>query len=364
MGLLNIKPCDNTFFGDGSQFKFGINNFIKSKNIPYSSTFFGAVFTAILSKNDSFRKIFLDKKDKNSYDHEKILKLGQVYLYNNVTSMAYIPAPKDLFVNSKGRKAFGNFIELKKSMISIPYERILQSPRDSDYEMANNKYINIEDIYSLYLNRISDDIELVDENQIFIKNNKIGIKLDKSTGSVEESMLYRIEQTEFLDDLKENKNWSYLVEYKICRDYLNRYYEGIKVDDLDSGYLKLGGENKVCRFKKMKDSREYRCIENFNAKKKVKLNEGIYKVIFTSDAFFERDIDESFGSDVKIIGIANYKPIYIGGFDMKSGIRKMYKGYAAGTVVLMKVLSQSAELKIEPPNSKGFNKYIILEEGI
>lgn len=361
MGLLNIKPCDNTFFGDGNQFKFGINNFIKSKNTPYPSTFFGAIFTAILSQNDSFRRIFFGE---GKYDHEKILKLGQVYLYNNITAMAYIPAPKDLFVNSKGRKVFGDFIKLEKDTTSISYEKILQSPKDSDYKMANNKYINIDDVYSLYSNRISNVIELLDENQIFVKNNKVGIKLDESTGSVEESMLYRMEQTEFLDDLKENRNWSYLVEYKICRDYLNRYYRGIEVDDLDSGYLKLGGESKVCRFKKMKDSRKYRCIENFNAKKKVKLNKGIYKVIFTSDAFFERDIDESFGSEVKIIGIVNYKPIYIGGFDMKLKVRKMYKGYAAGTVVLIKVLNQNAKLKIEPLNPKGFNKYIILEEGI
>ena len=71
MELINIKPCNNTFFGDGHQFNFGISNFIRSKNTPFPSVFFGAIFTAILSKNDDFRYEFINR---NKYDHEDVYK--------------------------------------------------------------------------------------------------------------------------------------------------------------------------------------------------------------------------------------------------------------------------------------------------
>ncbi|MCD2348051.1 type III-B CRISPR module-associated Cmr3 family protein [Clostridium guangxiense] len=358
MKLLNIKPCDNTFFGDGNQFKFGMNNFIRSKNTPYPSVFFGAIFTSILSQNDEFRSEFFKK---GKYDHEELLELHQVYLYNNTTEMAYISAPKDLFINSQGKKVFGEFKKVDNALLaSISYERILQSPEDSDYKRVSNKYINIEDINDLYSNKISQQIELINENDVFIKNNKVGIKIDKATKSVEEGMLYKIEQTEFLDDIKENNNWSYLVEYEIYYNYLNDNYNRIEIQELDKGYLKLGGENKVCRFEKMEND----FIKNFTEKKVTKLNQGIYKVIFTSDTFFKEDIKKAFGQDIKILGIASDKPIYIGGFDMESGIRKMYKGYAAGTVVLIEVINENSQLRIKSKNSKGFNEHIVVKEGI
>ncbi|WP_053240645.1 hypothetical protein [Clostridium sp. DMHC 10] len=86
-----------------------MNNFIRSKNTPYPSVFFGAIFTSILSQNDEFRSEFFKK---GKYDHEELLELHQVYLYNNTTEMAYISAPKDLFINSQGKKKF--LVNLRK----------------------------------------------------------------------------------------------------------------------------------------------------------------------------------------------------------------------------------------------------------
>ncbi|WP_157055619.1 hypothetical protein [Clostridium sp. DMHC 10] len=49
---------------------------------------------------------------------------------------------------------------------------------------------------------------------------------------------------------------------------------------------------------------------------------------------------------------------------MESGIRKMYKGYAAGTVVLIEVINENSQLRIKSENSKGFNEHIVVKEGI
>lgn len=79
MKLLKIKPCDNTFFGTGQPFNFDNNSFIESMVFPYPSVFFGAIFTAMLTENNDFRKIFFKNKRN---DHEKILNIGKIYIYD------------------------------------------------------------------------------------------------------------------------------------------------------------------------------------------------------------------------------------------------------------------------------------------
>lgn len=374
MELINIKPCDNVFFGDGAKFKFGTNSFISSKSSPYPSVFFGAIFTAILSENNFLRTSFFEHAN---YDHEKILEINQVYLFNKKDGNVYIPAPKDLFVNSKGEIFFGKLKKTNNTICSGSFERILEVPEDKTCKQVNHKYIKLNNIYDSYLKKQKIRIKLKDESEIFIKNNKTGIGIEKSTKTVELGKLYKIEETEFLDN--EDNVWSYIVEYKINKNYVKKKYK-TEIIDLDKGYLKLGGENKVCRFQKVTNN----IIEKFNEKKEMKnieenTNKNILKIVFTSDAYFSKNIKEIFDADFKIIGMANGKPIYIGGYDMKSknngkgAPRRVYKGYSAGTIVFiekLKLYKNNEEMikmlneKIKPMNSKGFNKYVVLEEDL
>lgn len=354
--LINIKPCDNTFFGDGNQFNFDISKIIKSKNTPYPSVFFGAIFTAFLTHNDDFRREFFRK---GNYDHEKILKIGQVYLFDEKNEEMYIKAPMDLFINSKRDIAFGNFTKNNSDYNSLNYEYFLESPSKEDYRRSENMYINIRNIYDSYFEKYEDGIDLKYEDKIFIKNSKIGIGIDKNSKMVEDGKFYQIEQTEFV-----NNDWSYIVEYEINEDYLKEKYPS--TIDLESGYLKLGGESKVCKFKSIKNDE----IDNFNSNKIKELEGEVYKLIFTSETYFEKGIKSFFESNhIEFLGISNDKPIYIGGYDMKGkgSVRKMYKGYSAGTVVLIRFAKDSNKNIYEilkNNNVKGFNNCIILKEDI
>lgn len=355
--IINIKPCDNTFFGDGNQFNFDISKIIKSKNTPYPSVFFGAIFTAILAHNDDFRKAFFKK---GKYDHEDILKIGQVYLFNEKDEKVYIKSPMDLFINSKDEVDFGKFTRYDNRFHSISYDYLLESPKGKNYKKVENMYINIKNIHDSYLKKQRIRLDLREEGQIFIKNNKIGIGIDKETKKIEEGKLYKIQQTEFLND-----NWSYIVEYQINEKYLKDEYNGIEVLDLDIGYLKLGGENKACKFKNI-DNIE---IQNFNLKREEPLIKGIYKIIFTSETYFVDGIDSFLRkNNITILGMSNDKPIYIGGYDMKGNgtIRRMYKGYSAGTVLLIKINkdinSKNIYELLKDENKKGFNNCIIIKE--
>ncbi|KEI87409.1 CRISPR-associated protein Cmr3 [Clostridium botulinum] len=362
--LINIKPCDSTFFGDGYQFNFDISNIIKSKNTPYPSVFFGAIFTAILTNNDEFRRGFFQKSE---YDHENILEIGQVYLFNEKTNRVYIKAPMDLFINSKGKIVLGKFQKHDIEFNSLNHDYILESPKDRDFKRIENMYINTRNIYDGYLKRQEIRLDLKDENKIFIKNYKVGIGIDKNSKNVEDGKLYKIQQTEFAND--EKNEWSYIVEYKINRKYLQEKYKRIELKDLDLGYLKLGGENKACKFKAINN----KDIEKFNSEKMKNFNDNIYKIIFTSESYFLEKTDSFFKkNNITILGMSNSKPIYIGGYDMKDkrtkggAIRKMYKGYSPGTVFLIKS-NKEIEIKtiyefFKNGNKKGFNNCVILKE--
>ncbi|QXM05369.1 type III-B CRISPR module-associated Cmr3 family protein [Crassaminicella indica] len=354
--LLKIKPCDNTFFRDGNQFNFDIHEVIRSKNTPYPSVFFGAIFTALLAHNDEFRRAFFKKAN---YDHEKILALQQVYLWDEKNKKAYIKAPLDLFINENGDVVFGEFKKVDSKLHSLSFECFLQCPEDKNYKRVSNKYINIKNIYDAYAKKQGIRLELKDENEIFIKNYKIGIGINKNTKSIKHGNMYRIEQTEFI-----NNNWSYVVEYEINREYLETNYNGIDFDNLEQGYLKLGGENKVCKFEKHINEKIYK----FHKKRLKEINSNKVKILLTSETFFDEDVKDIFKGDLKLLGMVNDKPIHIGGYDMqgKGSARKMYKGYDAGTILLVEGLNKKnvkKEIckKINRNNPKGFNQFVILE---
>jgi CRISPR-associated protein Cmr3 len=364
--LLKIKPTDNTFFGTGNQFNYEINNILKSMNIAYPSTFFGGIFTAILSKNKSFRQEFFQKK---YYDHEKILEIRQIYLYNEIENKFYIKAPLDLFFDkdNKNEIKLGKFKKCD-DYTCLKYNYYLSS--DKSFEKVKDCFIELEFDLESYVKNEIFLIELKNENEIFSKNNKIGISIDKKTKNVEMGKLYKIQQTEFIKD-----EWSFVVEYKINKEYLKNKYElkGLDLDsdlDLKIGFLKLGGENKVCKYENI-ESKEIKKFQKLIEDDQKILKKGFYKIILTSDSYFTKDINQIFeNKNIELLSIVNDKPIYIGGYDMEKrnkessnekGIRRMYKGYSAGSIFLVEIKEDNIDLNECIKNYKGFNNYIVVE---
>lgn len=359
MHLLKIKPYDNTFFGTGKVLALGMNNYVESKNIPYPSVFFGAIFSALLSENYKFRKAFFSKSIP---DHSKILRIGQVYLYNENDKQVYLPAPKDIFINNSNIR-FGKFVEVSNTSLEFP--KMLMSPLNSEYKRVDKHFIRVKDLYEGYLRKENNSIKVISEDNIFKKSMKIGIGMNMESRVVEKDMLYKLQHTEFTTN-----DWSFLVEYELDYDYLKKNYGDINLVYLSQGCLKLGGENKVSKYSEVTNS----IIHEFNSFKP-KLTNDEFKVIFTSDTYFKDNIDNVFDKYFKIIGISNDKPIYIGGFDMisknKQGAPKaMHKGYSAGTVLLVKINENLEKYKIveyldeimKLDEDKGFNKYIWMED--
>lgn len=360
MKLLKIKPCDNTFFGTGQPFNFDNNSFIESMVFPYPSVFFGAIFTAMLTENNDFRKIFFKNKRN---DHEKILNIGKIYIYDESKDKTYLRAPKDIFINSKGERDIGKFEKISENeKVSLSFPYYLKAPTDKDYKRIKGQFININNLYDSYEKKQKRRIELKDEKDIFNKYSNIGITVDYTSKLAKEGKIYRRQQSEFTDN-----SLCFIVEYEIRSEYLKINYPGVVVRDLDRGYLKLGGENRAAKY----EITTNKDINEFKRKKCNSVGNKI-KLMFTSATFFKEGIKEVFNSKFKILGISNDKPIYIGGIDLnnennKKSIRKMYKGYPEGTILFIEYIG-SGKLRDELDEimkqdaKKGFNEYIYWEE--
>ncbi len=345
--LLSIKPYDSTFFRDGSKFDKGYSNTVIGKNTPYPSVFFGAIFTAVLANNDEFREKFIRENRK---DHEEILKIKGVYLHNEKENKTYIKAPLDLFIDDDKKVKFGTFVENKNT--SINQEMILMYP-EGDFEKVNNKYIEISIDFKNYMDNYSKNLELIDEDEIFMKNSKVGIAINKVKGVTEESMLYKYEQTEFISN-----DWSYIVDYEINKAYFNEYYKNIKMKILDDGDLRLGGEGKIAKYKSIDNSKIY----DFNELKNNKVRSGIIKILLLTEAYFKNSINNILPNEIQLLTIVNDKPISIGGYDLKNKKhKKMYKGYSGGTIFLCKLNDEIDLNKVLKENNGGFNNYIVLQ---
>jgi CRISPR-associated protein Cmr3 len=365
MQLVKIKPCDATFFGDGNNFIAGESNLVLSKFTPYPSVFFGAIFTSLLAHNEVFKNIFFME---NRNDHEKILKIGQVYLYNEKDDAAYIKAPKDIFIEQNGKYREARFINIDNKLTSHPYKMALESLKQENCSKTEGDFIRLMDVYNFYRNGYYNGIGILNEKNIFVKSIKTGISINKKNNTVIDGNLYFIEQTEFV-----NTSWSYIVEYYIDSDYLFNHY-GLSFNNVKDGFIKLGGESKVARIENIMNSE----IVEFHESKNTVHIKRIMKIVFTSDVYFESSLSEIFKSPINLIGLVNDKPIYIGGYDMKSAsskgsqVRKMYKGYSAGTIFLIEIdlekitmseLTDYLDRVTVSTNSKGFGQYIIVEGG-
>ena len=51
--LLQIRPNDTMFFGKGKPFNVAENSWVQSYTMPMPSVFWGAIYSAILSKDDT-----------------------------------------------------------------------------------------------------------------------------------------------------------------------------------------------------------------------------------------------------------------------------------------------------------------------
>ncbi|WP_242957624.1 type III-B CRISPR module-associated Cmr3 family protein [Clostridium cochlearium] len=323
--VMQIKPRDNLFLGTGKNFNKTENAWLNTMLMPYPSVFYGAICSAMLANNEFRKKAYIYNKKLES-DPRKYLKIKNIYLYDDKNNDVYIKAPLDLYINKKGEIYYGDIRKIKSNMNcsleDISY--LFFNSKKDENERCDGMFIKRNNFYnSYYYNR--DSLSILKPLEIVENSYKVGIERDNNYVA-KEGHLYRVDLTEFKD-----KKWSYLIEYGVE----NSWWKGKNNKILDKGYLKLGGENKVCEFYSYKRNEKLMdCSHVYDEKNHI----GYVKMVLTSPCIFENyNWKPSFKNDIKVVAAATGKPYNLGGFDIVIRHPKpMYKVIPEGSVYILK----------------------------
>jgi len=334
--FIKIKPFDTLFFRGGRPYSAGIDTWTEGYFPAPPSTFYGAIRSFLLFAGGTLEE-FKTGKHKfrdiiGSIENGKVeygsLRLKGVYFY--VDKIVYLPTPKDL-IKEKGREENIQYLlELEKKPELFLSDYYLQNVllwKEKTQVDDTEGWIDIN-AFKDYLMLRGNKFYYVKEEDLFEKEEKIGIARDRKTFSSREGYIYRVS----LFRLKEEVNL--LVEMG-------------NIDKLpQSGVLKLGGENKAVKFEKVNiDPFEEIRNSYFNFKN------GYFKLYLATPAIFKNGwypswIDgntfegEYYGIRVKLIACVTGKPLSIGGWDLaKDRAKPMRKFVPAGSVYYFKVVN-------------------------
>lgn len=326
--MLKIAPVDTLFLGGGKSFTKGESSWHQSRLIPYPSVFYGAICSAMLEKHPERKRAYLEHKDRES-DPGRFLELGAVYLYqkkrNSFGYKIYVPAPLDIFVDNDDDIYYGLFrkkqSQLDCSLNDLKY--FMQSPGIANVDRADRMFIELNSLMNSYFNML-DSIKVYRFNDIATYNYKIGIARNDKL-QAEKGHLYRLDLMEFQDE-----GWSYLVEYRIEKEW------GEEKNQLNKGYLKLGGENKSCRYEKFD-------APNWSGSYQDKMNEECNweyaKLYIKTPTFFKNHSwkPDFLDQNIELVAGVTGKPYSVGGFDLVLKKPKpMKKAIPAGSIYLLK----------------------------
>ncbi|WP_432408174.1 type III-B CRISPR module-associated Cmr3 family protein [Wukongibacter sp. M2B1] len=324
MRVLKVTPNDNSFFGTGKRFKKGESTWIETKLIPYPSVFYGSICSLMLQLNKTRADRYIGKGTSED-DPREFLKIGNIYLYDKENKDIYIKAPLDLYLDEENNNQchYGEFRELGREVnVSNKDMKYFIFKKKSSLKRVDDLYITRSSFYNSYYYK-KPYIDFYNPSKFFSLDYKVGIQTDK--GKAKDEHLYRIDLMQFND-----YKFNYLIEYEID----NKWWEGSKVKNIDKGYLKLGGENKSCKYV---DVTEDNILKKYEKIYSIKNNSDLVKLYFSSPGIYREDgYIPSFKEDkIKVVGISNSKPYHIGGYDMRTGHKPMYKAITDGSVYLL-----------------------------
>ena len=297
---IEIKALDTLIFRDGKPFGGEDDNWADSLKFPSLTTIYGALRATYFSQNiDEFHLANTEKDPTNK------LKIKKFLLKDEANFIC--PIPQDLA-----------FIKNKEEIVELELEENNFSNNPLKYIFTSSKEVEKKDAFLAIsqLRKYLDNLKVKNFiliNDLIKDEFKIGIGLNKRKNVVEEGKLFRI-------GLNRYKNLKFIVEL-----------EGIELKK--EGFLKLGGEMKGAYYQKTEDIK-LPFNENFSNK---------FKLYFLTPAIFKKGWLPSFinenlegeieGIKLKLIAVANTKPLYIGGWDIKKNTSKpMRKVIGAGSV--------------------------------
>jgi CRISPR-associated protein Cmr3 len=205
--LIKLKPIEKYFFGDDKGFNTSVfrkndndkSYIINSKILPQQTSILGMLRFEILKQSDEFEvKAYSDygKEDlnkmnnligKNSFKIEgnlnefgKIIKIGNVNLYNDIKKEMLCKNPLDHNMDNKQIEVLKKYQPLKLSE-----EKIISNFGEFNY------FKDFKTKEGLSYDWINSSKEIIETNEILVDNNQVGIDTNKKEIEKEKNGFYK-----------------------------------------------------------------------------------------------------------------------------------------------------------------------------
>jgi CRISPR-associated protein Cmr3 len=326
-----IEPLDVMLFRDGKPFSAEEDVIASSIFPPFPSTFYGAIRTEILSRqNFKFQPLsqiknnpqYLNQIDSLTQD----LRIVGPFIADE-NRFEYFPIPRDL-VQIKGQDK--KYVQLKPG-ISPTFKSDLSadiSPlwvkTNYDEHIEDSKGFISESELMIYLHGEGNDKwSILRLDEIFQKEERVGIKRSGATKTSEEGFFYIAEFVR----LSSQFGFTLDIEGNIALP--------------DKGFIRLGGESRAASYKRIGD----RQWDDDAIKKKIKETRRFKLYLLTPAIFNEGWVaqwmqnGEKDSIKFKFVSACVGKPVSVGGFDIVENKPKpMKKAVPAGSVYFFELI--------------------------
>jgi CRISPR-associated protein Cmr3 len=315
---IEIEALDTFIFQDGKPFDKSGDNWGNSLVLPTPSTLYGALRATYFANH-----IDVLSKANEDDDPTKDLKINFIGL--KYQEKLIFVMPKDC-IESKGEV---KTLDLEKNLLTnSPLKHTLSSKEE--VESIDKGYLKNHNLERYLSNKTIGSFEV--EDSLMIRENKIGIGLNRKTKITGEGLLYRVEMLRY-------------KELKIVVDF-----NGLDLEE--SGFMKFGGEAKGAKYQQL-DSLEIPQIDNISS--------NIFKLYLLTPAIFDNGwypswinednnnfIGEFNGFKIKLVACAMGKHQSIGGFDIKKREpKKMMKAVPMGSIYYFEILEGDRDKVVE-----------------
>ncbi|MGQ0794196.1 MAG: type III-B CRISPR module-associated protein Cmr3 [Deltaproteobacteria bacterium] len=327
-----IEPMDVMLFRDGKPFSAEEDVIATSMFPPYPSTFYGALRAEILSrKNFQFQSLSQIKNNKQDY-------LNQINSLTQGLSIVgpfvadekhyeYFPIPKDVMKIKSGNEK-DKYIQLKPSgSLQFRSDSEGLSPlwvkTNYDEHIEDGKGFIRESDLKRYLRGEVDNWKILKSEEVFQREERVGIGKSGTTKTTEEGLFY------IAEFVRLNAGFGFTLDV-----------EGDATLP-DKGFLRLGGESRAASYKKIGDRKwDDKGIKDAIRKARK------FKLYLLTPAIFNKgwaadwmQTGEKDGLKFKLISACVGKPAPVGGFDIVENRPKpMKKAVPAGSVYFFELV--------------------------
>uniref|UniRef100_A0A7V6A3Y7 Type III-B CRISPR module-associated protein Cmr3 n=1 Tax=Desulfobacca acetoxidans TaxID=60893 RepID=A0A7V6A3Y7_9BACT len=360
MTVFVVETLDTQFYRGTLPFDAGADGFATTEPLPWPSTVYGAWRTAgmvrarVINKRkiSNCHEIWGNAEKRGSFT----LKGPLLWRDRYGTEELLLPMPADLVATCGYEPRLRHLVPDENHFLAACSDLHIADPglrrvmvkdhtNGSKVESLEGRFLSSQLLKNQLTQKLHDflinDDHFPAAERLFHPEPRIGIKRSQYSHQAEEGMLYAAWHHRFLAPVHAQKDLAY---------WMHLYPgEGQSLDLPDQGVLKLGGEGRAARYEKLEENADLGSLNWTTAHKKEVVNiiaqQGKFKLLLLTPGLFggrahpfteaNGRISLSITSTITatLVGLATYKPVLIGGWDLQKKFPKpLITGMPAGTV--------------------------------